>query len=248
MYKILLFFIISFLFSCNNHNEKITEKEFYTNGNLKAIHILKNGVKSDSSIYYYQNHHIGKILYYLERDTIFEKDFSEMSKLVCEGKNIKKKMTGKWKFYKNNGRIDKVIEYINLCGKQYVNQGWYFNNNGDTINNRSNYFKLIKKNGKWKINKKYELRFIYQRILSNDSELLLCLSPDVNKNYCNVNQVKFDSAYSNTNNLVAKIGFASSGEKNLKGFIKEFYNKKSGKSESKYTERIIFFDISIQVE
>ena len=39
---------------------------------------------------------------------------------------------GKWKYFKKNGNLDKVVEYVNVCGNQYTNQGWYFEN-GKTL-------------------------------------------------------------------------------------------------------------------
>lgn len=251
MYKILFSLFISiFLLSCNNLKEN-TEKEFYDNGDLKAIHIIKNNIKSDSSIYYYPNNNIAKIIYYLEKDTIYEKDFSEKSKLLSEGKNVKNIMIGKWKFYKENGKLDKIVEYINLCGNQYTNQGWYFDKKGDTLREYGNYFEI-----KWspKIIKKNQvvcLQMTYKPIIYLNSEVELCFDTEnnVSKDFCNIHKVKLAKFYKTSDVLKTYIKFERSGKKNIRGYIREFFNKESTEQDSITSgERYLYFDIPFEIK
>ena len=48
----------------------------------------------------------------------------------------------KFNFYKKNGKLEKTLEYIDICGNKYLNQGWYFNDHEDTLSNKGNYFKI----------------------------------------------------------------------------------------------------------
>ncbi|MET0946671.1 MAG: hypothetical protein ABWY22_14785, partial [Flavobacterium sp.] len=213
------------------------------------IHIIENGVKSDSSIYYYPNKNIAKILYYLKKDTVFEKDFSEDSRLLSEGKNLKEKMLGKWKFYKENGNLDKIIEYIDLCGEQYMNQGWYFKDNGDTLYKNSNFVSIKISEGNFKINQKHEFKFIYKRLLGSTSEFWLSISPDVDNKFCNINKINMSNQYSKANQIIAKIGFETPGKKTLRGFISEFKDSIiSGEKVSKIAERRVYFEIPVMVK
>jgi len=248
----ILFSLFSFIFllSCNNLKEN-TEKEFYNNGDLKAVHIIRNGIKSDSSIYYYPNNGIAKIIHYLEKDTTFEKDFSEKSKLLSVGKNVKNRMIGKWKFYKVNGKLDKIVEYINLCGRQYTNQGWYFDEKGDTLKKYGNYFdfkwssKIIKKN------QVVSLQMTYKPIIYLNSEVELCLDTEkkVSKDFCNIHKVKLAKFYKSSDVLETYFKFETSGKKNIRGYIREFFNREETEQDSITSgERYLYFDIPVEIK
>jgi len=239
------FFLIMILFSCNRN----TETEYNDNGDIEAIHIIKNGKRSDSSIYYYPNKNIAKILYYLKSDTIFEKDFSENSVLLSEGKNFKKKMVGKWKFYNEDGRLDKIIEYIDVCGKQYLNQGWYFSQNGDTIFDKSNFVNIKIDRGNFKIHKRYPIVFNYNKLLGNKSKVIVYFSTFVGKNFCNIEQIPVIADSSYTGKIVSNFLFTKSGKKNLRGVLLESIDSIApGETKKQHAERMVYFDIPVTVE
>ena len=51
---------------------------------------------------------------------------------------------------KKNNKKYKVIQFIDLCGKQYNNQGWVYNDKGELVTKGSNYFKIIDKKDRYK--------------------------------------------------------------------------------------------------
>ena len=260
--SILIIFL--FIISCKRENieyysnGKIREKyfinngkidgnyeEYFENGKIKLKHIFKNGVKSDSSIYFFKNKKIQKILYYLKNDTLIEKEFSNKGKIISIGKTYKNKMIGKWKFYKTNGNLDKIIEYINLCGVQYVNQGWYYDLNGKIVKKGSNYFSLEIKKNKFRINEIIDIKFHYNPLLSEESISVACISPKIKENFCNLNNERLDTIFSNKHNFEFKLSFSEIGIKNIRGFIREeyFYSNKG-----KFGERTIYINIPLLIE
>ena len=239
------FFIIMILFSCNRN----TETEYYDNGDIEAIHIITNGKRSDSSIYYYPNRNIAKILFYLKNDTIFEKDFSENSVLLSEGKNFKKKMTGKWKFYKENGKLDKILEYIDLCDKEYLNQGWYFNENGDTIFDKSNFVNIKIDKDNFKVHKLYPIVFNYNKLFGGKSKIVVYFSTFVGKKFCDIEKIPVIADSSYTSQIISNFSFTKSGKKNLRGVILESIDSIApGETKTQKAERMTYFDIPVTVK
>jgi hypothetical protein len=265
-------FMISlfFLFSCSNkkieydaNGNKIKEyeltdnniyrlwKEYYNNGNLKTIYNYKKGVELDSAIIYNTNGEIQRIEKLLQNDTIFSKEFID-GILESEGKYINRKNTiGKWKFYKKNGKIDKIVEYINLCGKPYTNQSWYFDGQGDTIKKYGNYYEIKYFPKRIKKNNKVLFEITYKPIIYINSEVMFCFDTENKaiRDFCNIHELKLIEAYKSSEVLKINITFESSGKKNLRGYIKEFFTKKPTKQDSiTHGERFVYFDIPIKVD
>lgn len=269
-----IFFLI--LFSCSNtkteydaNGNKIREyelinnkisgicKEFYKTGNLKAIHNYKNGFKTDSSTYYNTKEEIVLIDRYLQNNIIYQKEFNNNT-LISEGKFSYKStekplnnQIGKWKYYKENGKLEKIIEYINLCGKQYTNQGWYFDKKGDTLKEYGNYFEIKILPKSIKKNEVVCLQMAYKPIIYLNSEVMLCFDTEnnVSKDFCNIHKVKLAKFYKTSDILKIYVRFESSGQKNIRGYIKEYFNKESTEQDSITSgERYLYFDIPIKVD
>ena len=68
-----------------------------------------------------------------------EKDRNGFVDITSEADD--KNAVEKFNFYEN-GKLKKTLEYINVCGKEYLNQGWHFNQSGDTIEKKSHYCKI----------------------------------------------------------------------------------------------------------
>jgi hypothetical protein len=223
-------------------------KEFYENGNVKLVHLYKNGMLIDSSIYYTEMAKIDKILYYITTDTSYLKKF-ENGKLSFEGKFFKNNKVDQWRFFDSDGRLEKVFEYIDLCGTIYTNQGWYFDNRGDTLKDKSNFIKFL--NFREKIKEKEILNFkiLYSALLNNDSNSFICLSPKIQENFCNINDVELDTIYPKNNSFDISVRFSKKGKNNLRGFVTEFQIEKySNKGSVQFAERKVYFDLPIIVE
>ncbi len=248
MKYILLFLLIINLMSCSKGENTVIN--YNKNGKLisKTYPSLELSRPIDSIIYFKNNKVDYKVIFKTKED-VFVKYYDPKEKLICEGNTTKKMRNGKWKYYRENGSLDKVIEYINLCGQQYVNQGWYFKENGDTIYRKSNFVNIKISNGNFKINEKHEFKFSYKKILGPKSEFMLMISPDVDDKFCNIEKINISKQYSKVNQIIAKIGFATAGKKTLRGYITEFQDSIiSGEKMPKIAERRVYFQIPIVVE
>ncbi len=226
-----------------NDKKKFDEiyKEFYENGNLKIVKHFKDGILIDSIILYNSDNTINQVQFPLKKDSLLYKNYLKNT-LESEGIFYKEMKLGKWKYFKKNGNLDKVVEYVNVCGKQYTNQGWYFENGKDTIKEFGNYYSVkIPKHVKQ--NKLLKLTIYYNPIIAANPDLIFCIGTDVDKNFCNLEQTKLDTAYGVNNTIPLEIIFNKKGKKNLRGFIKEYYTVKDSSA-----SRLIYVDIPINVE
>lgn len=240
---------ISKRYSLVNGKYNGTFEEFFENGNYKEIHIYNNGIKTDSSIYFNANNKIYLVDYYLPNDTI-ESIFYYSDMVVKEkGKYIKNNKIGKWKYFRRDGTLDKVFEYINLKGEQYTNQGWYFDTNGDTLKEFGNFYTIKLSSNVTKINNPILLDFTYKPLLAINPDVIICFSTKLEHDFSNLNKVKLDTIFlQNTSLENFKLIFKSRGKRNLRGFVKESYDRKPTPDDTiAHGERVLYFDVPIIV-
>ena len=265
--KSFIFLILWIVTSCSNKKEiydedgnKIKEfyidnnklfgeyKEFYKNGNLKQIHYYKDGKLKDSSVYYDLNQKVIQVQYYKGKDSLYVKNYDK-EHIMSEGKYFNQQKIGKWKYYKFTGKIEKIIEFIDLCGKQYTNQGWYFDDKGDTLKKYGNYYSMSYFPMKPKVNEDIYITLKYKPILFQDSKISAAFNPIVSKDFCNISDVKLYNFVGNSTTLKTRVLFQSNGEKNIRGYIKEYYEKKPTKDDPTFNgARFIYFDIPFKIE
>ena len=229
--KYILFFICLTIISCKNtkkerfadgtiakeyelKNGKLdgTYKEYFQNGKMKAVFLLKEGVLIDSSIFYNkEKSFIEKINYYLPNDSIRTKFLNENGKVESTGLFFKNQKYGKWKYFRNDGNLEKVFEYKNIEGEQYTNQSWYFNTIGDTIKNLGSYYKIKSLPKSIKLNERLIMDFEYQPLLSEYSDAAIYISSKINSDFSNLNSGSvslfvnvFNSPINATNGLFSK--------------------------------------------
>lgn len=265
--KIFLPVLLLFLLSCSNKkteydangnktreyefkNNKLDGnlKEFYPNGNIKSNFLFKEGVFIDSSIQYNLKKEITQIDFYKKNKINYIK-FYVNNYLESEG-CYKDKKIGKWKYYKKNRILDKIIEYKDLCGKQYTNQSWYFNKKGNSIKKfgYGNHYTLTMQKNNYKVDEVISIKIVYKPLLYINSNSIICMSPYIDKSFCNFNKIKLDTIFSNDHNFDIKLSFSKKGNKNLRGFIKEFYNTTDPKDTIASVESFMYFDIPIKIE
>ena len=141
VYIVRLMFILVILTSCKNgekeyydngniHKEYFLKggnitgvyKEYFQNGNLKLIHLFENGKKVDSSVYFFENlNKIEKVLYYQLGDTIREINYYKNGSVSSKGSSVNDNKIKKWYYYRDDGSINKVFEYLIVNGKQTSN-------------------------------------------------------------------------------------------------------------------------------
>lgn len=277
--KIFMIFIFAFLIiSCEEKSKveyfddgKISKKyylkenkydgkfeEYYENGNLKEEHFYKNGIKTDSSIYFFENKKGSKsqIDYYLKGDTIFQKKFYENGIIESKGEKVNDIKIGNWRYYRKNGTLKGIFEYKTIRGEQFTNQGWHFNEEEKFIEEQGNYIDYQVSSYKVKQNDTILFNLKYKPLLALNSNVFMCFSTKINDDYSNLNEIKLDTIYLKNNKITNhKFIFETKGEKIIKAFVKEYiedtnytYDITNEEEYVEYLERVIFFDFKITVE
>lgn len=156
--------------------------------------------------------------------------------------------SGKYKFYNKNGELDKELEYINLCGKKYLNQGWYFNKNLDTSYDKSNYYKIFVERNVLKPSERSRIIIKYKPLMKNSISVMLLGDKNIDDDFCNLNKMRLDTLYFVDNKIEFVQSFKSKGNKNIGGYIFEIkkLNKKINNN-SVYDERKVYFKIPFVV-
>lgn len=218
-------------------------KEYYKNGSLKSVMIFNQGVMVDSALFYKENY-LSDIYYHLDNDTMYWKHLYPNGNVESEGLFYNHKKINKWKYYNNKGRLEKVFEYKIIKGQQYTNQGWVFDNQGDTIAHRSNYYTLRPYKNQIKVGDTLFLTFTYHSIKSNPL-ILLNIGDGINSDFSNLDSVDMDSVYVKST-FTTPISFENKGKNHYRGFICEIKPVIKDGRNAIY-RRKVYFDIPINV-
>ena len=149
----------------------------------------------------------------------------------------------KLSFYEK-GKLKKTFEYVNVCGKEYVNQGWHFNEKGDTIKTKSHFCKIKIEKSILKPLEESKVTMIYKPLLKNTVSGIL-LSRENNINYCDLENKKLDTLYFVDNKLEYFQTFRTKGVKKVTGYVLEI--TKELRADKKYDERKVYFTLNFTV-
>lgn len=266
----LLFFILFtyiFTFSCTNNKKEfyengnlkaeyqITKKgilegnfiTFYENGNIKSIDLYKNNIKVDSTIVFdsLKPNKIKLVMFWNKNsvDSMYSKNY-ENDNITSEGHLFKSKKTGKWKFYKDK-KLYKVMQYVNINGMQYLNQGWFFDKLGDTLREYGNNYKfdyLVTEENDQNV---IDMTLNYNPLIAENSTVILLYNENLKKNFLNKDNIFFDTIFFHKNK--AKFKYVIRGKRktkvdfNFRAIIKE-YAHIVPKDSISYKERFVYLD------
>jgi hypothetical protein len=223
----IIVFIFSFLFlSCNKNRNTIEIKI----DNNEFEHQYFSNKEYDSS-HKYTNNKLTSIVY-SKGDSVYLKKYDNLGKIESEGFLYDDIKVGLWKFYKD-GNIDKVFEYINLCGEQYLNQGWYYDGKGKLLYENTNYYEVQDYKPTLSVGEKTDVKIYYKRLLRTQNEkqeniLGFCLVKDTISNYCySLKNENIKCLYDITKDTI-EFEFSSKnvGKFYVTGFIRENYEDK----------------------
>jgi len=159
----------------------------------------------------------------------------------------KNKGITKISYYNDNGELEKTLEYINLCGKEYLNQGWYFDKKGDTLLEKSHFFKVEVEKKVLDQREQIIIKISYKPLSRNTiSGFLLSKENLLKDDYCNLDEHAVDTLYFVNNKLQFSTGFKDKGQKNLGGYILEVTKKLT--PEGSYSERKVYLSIPFEVK
>ena len=154
----------------------------------------------------------------------------------------------KFNFYKKNGKLEKTLEYIDICGNKYLNQGWYFNDYEDTLSNKGNYFKIYVEKKILRPTETSKITILYKPLRQNTICGIL-ISKNISIDYCNLTDVKLDTIYFINNKLEFYQGFKSKGKTNIGGYILEISDRSIRVDNHKeFDERKVYFNIPFEVK
>ena len=170
----------------------------------------------------------------------------EKRSAVVEISTNEQKMKGikMYNFYRDDGSLEKTLEYINLCGEEYLNQGIYYDTNKDTVFEKSNFYQLNVNKNILKISDSSKIRIKYKPLLKNSISGLLLSRDNVDWDYCNLNGSKLDTLFFVDNEIEFYQTFKNKGKKTVGGYILEIdkdLNKKV------YDERKVYVIIPFEV-
>lgn len=140
--------------------------------------------------------------------------------------------------------MKKTFEYVNVCGKDYLNESWHFNENGDTIKKKSHFCKIKIEKSVLKPLKESKVTIMYKPLLKNSiSGILLCRENNIN--YCDIENKKLDTLYFVDNKLEYFQTFRNKGVKKVTGYVLEI--KRELTADKKYDERKVYFTLNFTV-
>lgn len=264
-----LFFLSILMFSCSKREKKyfdngnlkaeyqvndegVLEGEFisyYKNGHMKSIDLYRNNIKVDSTIVYDSLEPNKKklVIFHnkLSLDSIYSKNYED-GEVTSEGFVYKSQKTGKWKYYKNK-RLEKVLQYKNINGTQYLNQGWFFDNNGDSIKAYGNNYKF-----EYTINKKdsqneIDISITYNPLIAKNANVILLYNEKLNKQFSNFHKIDLDTILFVNNRTEIKyiLDNKEVDNFNFRAVIKE-YADLVPKDSITYKERFVYLDEKIR--
>lgn len=261
MKKILLLLLTFLVFGCKNDLEK--KIEYYPNGNIQNEYFVnaKNEINGEVKYYnedgtlnrigqfrdnkavdstiFFEEGLISSIEYLKDSNIKFVKLFDN-NNIHSSGFSVKNKKLGKWNFYKDN-KISNVVEYIDLCGVEYLNQGWFYDNKGNLDLKRSHFIEILDLKKIYKANEPIKFKIKYNSLWQNNSFSIAEFHPKIDNDFCNLEKTKKDALLSNQHVFEFSLRFAEKGKKNIRGVIREVLEKNDEKV------RELFFDIPIEI-
>lgn len=183
------------------------------------------------------------------------KTYFTNGKLKSEGAFFSKnKPIGEWTHYDSTGVLVRKAEYLKINGEAIFNQDWYFNKNGDTLNNKGSHFEIYYLSDTIKINEpvKAMVELTAPLFRNKNSEILIVIPKDYsvnfNEDFSNLTEVDLDTTYNlnlekemrEQNGITTNFGksaifgryFLTTGRKKFRGIIVEYFTTQPVKFDS----------------
>lgn len=245
MKKIFICLLIVF-FSCKN--DKVKVEKIYKSGKIYKEIFYEKNIDSYDSIFYYKDEKIETKIFSKDSLSNFYVNYYSNGNIESEGFKVGNKFIGEWEFYKPNGKLDKILEYIIVCDSSYLNQGRFFDSNGNILLVKSNFYEVEYK-PESSVNEKIKFSFKYIRMYDS-SNVDLFISNEIESSFCNLDTKKYLIDSFNGENIIANIGYSTTGKKNLRGFIQEYLPLENYdlNEDSLKPVRVVYFDLPILVK
>lgn len=249
MRKILILFIFILTLSCKQSDEMTTEYD--KNGKIISK-IYGNPEESLDSIIYFKNGVIDSKMIAISSNTLsfYVKYYDDYGNLKSEGFTFDKIKIGKWKFYDSKTKNVKIVEFKNICGVEYPNQEWNYNNKGKLNLDIRSYYTYKFKNSEFKNGGTNFLTVKYIPLVKKGSVCTINFSNEIDSKFCNIDKIKkisFRSSESKTFSIPMML--VSKGKKNFRGYIEEISYEKINNSKLLQEKlRRVYIDIPFEVK
>lgn len=189
--KVICLLALVALISCNSSEIR---KEYYANKNLKSVATFKDDILDGKSLYYDKSGNKksekfftkGKLdsVYRFNDDEVYQKEIILNDSLIRlysfkdklkdgEGYFLNNSIRVGWWSYYLEGKINRRVEFLKRCDKEYANQIINFNDKGDTLKYSEHCFytkfKVLDNDTEYKVN--YEIKSPFTK--TSKSELYL---------------------------------------------------------------------------
>lgn len=184
-----------------------------------------------------------------QKDTTLVSNYYRNGILKEKGREVGGNKIGKWSYYLEENKLDKVFEYIVINNNQYTNQGWYFNKEGDTIHDLGNHYNYEFSPKEHYSGEIFMLKLKYKPIVASNSDVIAFLSTDVKYDFSNLNNVPYDTIHFDNFESNVTFEFENPGDYFLRGYIKEFiYKVPTIENPTDYEERIMYVNIPLKIK
>lgn len=247
--KTVILLVFFTLFSCKKNTNEIIQ---YNQEGKIISKIYGNPTKFIDSIIYYKNDMVdSKMIANKLNKLSFYVKYYDGKKLMSEGNTLNKLKDSKWNYYNSKGKVEKVVEYKNICDEEYPNQEWNYDAKGDLDIAKSSFFSYTFKNSKFESMVNNEITIKYVPFIKKNGVIsIIYFSPDFDNKFCNINKVKKNGLKPSEDGFIFKIniGFKNKGKKYFRGYIDEhFYEDTNKKEMVNHQTRRVYIDIPIIV-
>ena len=224
-------------------------KDFYKNGQLKQVIIIKEGIPVDSALKYYDT---GE-LHYKEirvKDIIYGAYFYKNGNMAAKNKFLDTdppQQIGMSYTYSIEGNVRDSMEYFNIGGKSHLNTRYHYNNLGEVVLDSSYFYKF--KISKIKNTDRYRLMIDYFPSIK-EAQIAMVIGEDLKEDFSNLNNIQLDTIVMAGNNILTDN--LKKPNRRLKGFFYEYFSKVKdtiGKDSIKMEimEKKTFFNENVKV-
>ena len=241
--------MIVFIFlSCKNDTKEFIQ---YDKDRKIVSKIYGNSKKSLDSIIYFKNGIIdSKMIVNPKNKFSFYVKYYDSIGVSSEGNTLNKIKIGKWKYYDSKKRIRKIVEFKNICGEEYPNQEWNYNDQGDLKMSISTYYKYKFKSQMFKKGETNILMISYVPMTKKDPICTINFSNKIDSTFCNVDMVeKVAFRSSDLITFTVPMMLDEIGKHNFRGYIEEHeFEEIKNSTISNHITRRIYIDIPFKVK
>ncbi len=232
--------LILILTSCENKKDGIQAHSVHNEFGEFITYELKDNT---DSIIFREDKAVNWIKKLYTQDSLYMWNY-ENELLISEGLIHNEEAMGEWKFYKD-GALESIKEFIDVDGKQYMNQVWHFSKIGDTLKNKGNYYKISYTDNP-KLDERLTIRFYLEEPLVTDKHTEMIVFYNIK--YLNKETGKYEKGMSNKILGVDKEALVTIKFKDIEYFLLDGYILEISRDDTEnILERRLYFDKKIEI-